>query len=143
MTRITFLHGATDRLAAAGQWFQHDWDGRRRVSVHVVSEAVAERLDRLLWLQPAGGFLPHCRSDSPLAPETPIVIGPLAADSVAAGEVLLNLSDEIPPGFARFEEVVEIVSNDDATRLPARERYRFYRDRGYALDSHDVGEGKP
>ena len=31
-------------------------------------------LDRLLWAQPATGFLPHCRLGSPLAAETPVIV---------------------------------------------------------------------
>lgn len=137
MTRISFLHGAADRLAAACQWFQQDWNGCCDVLVYTPVSAVAERFDQLLWRQPPGSFVPHCRADSPLAAETPIII---SNHCTKAGSVLLNLSNEIPPGFASFERLIEIVSQDDAVRLPARERFRFYRERGYALDSRDVGQ---
>jgi DNA polymerase IIIc chi subunit len=50
-------------------------------------------------------------------------------------DCLLNLSDEIPPGFSRFRQLIEIVSVDDADRLPGRERFRFYRERGYPLEN--------
>jgi DNA polymerase-3 subunit chi len=137
MTRVQFLHGAPDRLQAAAAWLRHAWSERRPVLVYVPRPEDADRLDRLLWTQPANGFLPHCRVGSPLAPETPIL---LAEDMslLPQDHCLLNLSDEIPTGFSRFEEVVEIVSIEDAVRLPARERFRHYRERGYSLDSRDI-----
>jgi DNA polymerase-3 subunit chi len=137
VTRIQFLHGAPDRLAAAAGWLREAWQRRLAVVVFVPSAEAAERLDRLLWTQPATGFLPHCTSASSLAAETPVV---LAADleRLPHDRCLLNLADELPPGFSRFEELVEIVSTDDAVRLPARDRFRHYRERGYALESRDL-----
>lgn len=138
MTRVLFLHGATDRLSAAARWLAETAVARRSVLVYAPSADAADHLDRLLWTQSATGFVPHARAGSALAGESPIVI----ADDIAApphDQVLLNLADDVPPGFARFEELVEIVSNDDAVRLPARERFKFYRERGYAPEPRDIG----
>ncbi|HZV53347.1 MAG TPA: DNA polymerase III subunit chi [Rhodocyclaceae bacterium] len=140
MTRIQFLHGAPDRLAAAAAWLRQAWQDRQTVLVYVPVRQTAEQLDRLLWSQPATGFLPHCGAESSLAAETPILLtGDL--DQLPHDRCLLNLGDELPPGFSRFEELVEIVSTADADRLPARERFKFYRERGYALESRDISEG--
>lgn len=140
MTRVTFLHGAADRIQAAAQWLHHAWARREEVLVYVPNDDQANRLDRLLWTQPQLSFLPHCRADSPLADETPILLID-RIDSPPQDRCLLNLSNELPSTFSRFEELVEIVSTDDADRLPARERFKFYRERGYALDSRDIGQG--
>jgi DNA polymerase-3 subunit chi len=51
--------------------------------------------------------------------------------------VLINLDGELPEGFARFQRLIEIVGNDDGEKLPARNRYRHYRDRGYPLTAQD------
>lgn len=140
MTRVQFLHGAPDRLAAAAAWLRQAWQERRRVLVYVPARGTAEKLDRLLWTQPATGFTPHCGTDSPLAAETPILLAG-SLDQPPHDGCLLNLADELPPGFSRFEEVVEIVSVADDDRLPARERFKFYRERGYALDARDISGG--
>lgn len=140
MTHIQFLHGAPDRLAAAGEWLRQARLRRETVLVYVPRRDLAERLDRLLWIQPATGFLPHCHADAPLAAETPILLA-ATLDPLPQDRCLLNLGDELPPGFARFEELVEIVSTDDTDRLPARERFRFYRERGYAMESRDISQG--
>lgn len=138
MTRVLFLHGAPDRLAAAAHWLADAAAARQSVLVYVPQTEMAERIDKLLWTQSALSFAPHCRSDSPLAAETPIVIS-IDLDSPPHDRKLLNLGDEVPPGFSRFDELVEIVSTADSDRLPARERFRFYRERGYAPESHDFG----
>lgn len=139
MTSIRFYSNADDRLQAAAAWLAASWR-KQPVLVYAPDPDVAERLDRMLWIQPATGFLPHCRAESPLAPQTPVLIaGEL--ESLPQDRCLLNLSNEVPPGFSRFEELVEIVSTADDDRLPARERFRFYRDRGYAVENRNAADG--
>lgn len=140
MTRIEFLHGAADRVQSAAHWLQQAWAQRQAVLVYVPDAEQATRLDRVLWTQPALSFLPHCRVDSPLAAETPILLTDRLDDPPQEAR-LLNLSNILPPTFARFEQLIEIVSTEDADRLPARERFKFYRERGYAIDSRDISGG--
>ncbi len=140
MTRISFLHGAADRTQSAALWLQQAWGRREAVLVYVPDSEQAARLDRVLWTQPALSFLPHCRADAPLAGETPILLTD-RLDNPPQESCLLNLSNNLPPTFSRFEHLVEIVSTDDGDRLPARERFKFYRDRGYAIDSRDISGG--
>lgn len=143
MTKVLFCHGAPDRLQAAAAWLmqstrQRESSGAAQATLVYAPEAeIAERFDRLLWTQPATGFLPHCRAESPLAAETPVLIAN-NLEATPHHENLLNLSNELPPGFSRFEDLVEVISDDDAVRLPARERVKFYRDRGYAIQFRDL-----
>jgi DNA polymerase-3 subunit chi len=140
VTRIEFLHDAPDRIAAAAEWLRHAWQKRLPVLVYVPERQTAEQLDRLLWTQPATGFLPHCGAESSLAAETPIVLAE-SLERLPHDRCLLNLGNELPPGFARFEDLVEIVSTADADRLPARERFKFYRERGYAIEARSIAAG--
>lgn len=140
MTRISFLHGATDRIQAAAQWLHEAWQRREDVLIYVPDPETAMRLDRVLWTQPALSFLPHCRIDSPLAPQTPIMLTD-RLDDPPHENCLLNLANQLPPTFSRFEHLIEIVSIDDADRVPARDRFKFYRERGYAMESRDISGG--
>ena len=140
MTRISFLHGAPDRIQSAAHWLQQAWSNRQAVLVYVPDAEQATRLDRMLWTQPALSFLPHCRQDATVAGKTPILLTD-RLDAPPHEGCILNLSNELPPTFSRFEHLVEIVSIDDADRLPARERFKFYRDRGYAIESRDISGG--
>jgi DNA polymerase-3 subunit chi len=140
MTSIQFYHGAGNRLQAAAEWLSRAGHEHRPVVVYVPSNDDCQKLDRLLWSAPATGFIAHCMADDRLAQETPIVLAS-GLENLVSDECLLNLSDEIPPGFSRFQSLVEIVSVDDQDRLPGRERFRFYRERGYPLKNDDVSNG--
>jgi DNA polymerase-3 subunit chi len=52
---------------------------------------------------------------------------------------LINLDDEWPPFFSRFERLVEIVGTEEDNKVKARARYKFYKDRGYPLQTFDRG----
>lgn len=135
MTKVLFCHGAQDRLQAAAAWLLHT--GEKQVIVYTPDGRMAERLDQLLWTTPPTGFLAHCHANSPLAPDTPILIAQ-NLENLHHDDNLLNLSDELPPEFSRFRNLVEIVNNNETVRLSARERVKFYRDRGYDIEYRDL-----
>jgi len=95
-------------------------------------------LDERLWTFSPLDFIPHCGVDSPHAADTPIV---LTSDLERAPHhhVLLNLGVAVPAQFARFERLLEVVGNEPAELTAGRDRYRFYRDRGYALNNYKQG----
>ncbi|MCC6657390.1 MAG: DNA polymerase III subunit chi [Rhodocyclaceae bacterium] len=137
MTRIEFYHGAGDKLQAACRLVGDLYAEGRRVLIYAPAADAAAAIDRLLWSQPATGFVPHCRTGEALAGETPVLIG-ASLDDERDHDVLVNLDGELPPSFARFEQLIEIVGSDEADRIPARERFKFYRDRGYPLQAHQL-----
>lgn len=137
MTKVHFYHGVGDRLAAAVNLLGKAHAQGKNFVVYAPDAGTAQRLDQMLWAQPALGFVPHCKDDSPLARETPIVITG-NPQTVAQDQRLLNLSDEVPPGFESFENLVEIVSSDGEDLHPARERYKRYRTQGYEIQSHEL-----
>jgi DNA polymerase-3 subunit chi len=98
---------------------------------------IAQKIDRLLWTWPAVGFVPHCLADDALAAETPVLIA-TEAQAAPVRDVLLNLAEECPEFFERYDRLLEVVSQDAADRQSARSRYAWYRDRGYALRNHDL-----
>ncbi len=106
--------------------------------VYTDSAAAAERLDELLWVYQPGSFVPHriYRGDD-AALDTAIAIGDCPPPD-SAHEVLVSLAPEVPNFFSRFERVIEFVGNDDAEKVQSRERFRFYRDRGYVLQTHTI-----
>ena len=52
----------------------------------------------------------------------------------------MNLSREIPPGFSRFQSLIEVVGQDEDDRLAARDRVKFYKDRGYEVRYFDLSD---
>ena len=137
MTSISFYTHAPDKLSIARQLVAKAWGQKLNVLVYAPDEATAASFDRLLWTQPALSFVPHCRDSSPLAASTPVIIGE-NADALPSADVLINLGNEPPPVFSRFERLMEIVTEDEDDVLKGRQRYRFYKDRGYELLDHDM-----
>lgn len=139
MTQIDFYAQVDDKLQTACRLAAKARSHGLRVTLFCPDTETAARLDRMLWTVPATGFLPHCRSDDRLAPITPILID-TTGDTPAHDEFLINLRPERPADFSRFQRLAEIVSADEGDRARARERYKFYRDRGYAIRTHDLSE---
>lgn len=139
MTRVQFLFGVRDRHQAVLAWLADAWRERRKIVVFAPDADARARLDQLLWSQPATGFLPHCAADDALADETPVLLAGVL-DGVGDDAVLVNLADDVPPGFTRFEHLVEIISRDETVKAAGRERFRHYRARGYPIESVDLSE---
>lgn len=139
MTTIDFYTHVDDRLAVAARIVAKAYASHGHVRVLTPDAAATDALDRLLWVNPPLAFLPHCRLDAPVAAETPIWVDErLQHDGPAA--VLVNLHPEPPPFFSRFERLAEIIGMDDDARAAGRNRFRFYRDRGYELRTHNLSE---
>ena len=96
----------------------------------------AEQFDELLWNYPDQRFLPHGLIDSDAANGAPITIA--WDDPKRYGGVLVNLSEEVPGFFARFDRLVEIVV--EANRSDGRSRYEHYRHLGYPLFHHNLDD---
>ncbi len=137
MTQIDFYTQAADRLHTACRLVAKARSQGMRVTVYCPDRELAGKLDRMLWAVPATGFLPHCAPDDPLAAVTPVLIDG-GGDLHLHDELLINLHDRHPASFSRYRRLAEIVSTGDDDRASARERYRFYRDRGYEIRTHDL-----
>ncbi|WP_434515634.1 DNA polymerase III subunit chi [Dechloromonas sp. ARDL1] len=139
MTQVFFYHGSSDRIAAACALLSGAYAKKKPMLVYATEPEVAGSIDRMLWTHSALSFVPHCRADSPLAAETPILITD-NLDSIAQDERLMNLSRDIPPGFSRFESLIEVVGQDEDDRSAARDRVKFYKDRGYEVRYFDLSD---
>lgn len=139
MTQVFFYHGATDKIAAACALLSGAYAKKKPMLVFAPEKEIANSVDRMLWTQPALSFVPHCRADSPLATETPILITD-SLETLPQDERLMNLSQIVPPGFSRFQSLIEVVGQADDERAAARDRVKFYKDRGYEVRYFDLSE---
>ena len=108
----------------------------RKVYIHGSDPGRIRHLDELLWTFRDVSFLPHGLLGE-AGPEVPVLLG-CEGQPPGHHEVLINHSDEVPEFFSSFERLLEIVGGDPEQRHRARERFRFYRDRGYPLNTHEV-----
>ncbi|HEX2492437.1 MAG TPA: DNA polymerase III subunit chi [Steroidobacter sp.] len=110
-----------------------------RVYLQTGSRDDAQRLDELLWTFNDCSFLPHETYTG--APASHAQVKVLLGEEPAPAshcELLINLTDAIPPNLERCARVVEIVEINPERKRSARERYKLYRDRGCTLESQNV-----
>lgn len=92
----------------------------------------------------ANAFLPQSRINKPDARQVPVILAtrqeleqscPMEND---LPELLINLHDDIPPGFQSFIRLAEIIGWEDAQRASGRKRFLWYQSRGYPLHHHQL-----
>ena len=138
MTGIEFHVNVSDKLDYSCRLLRKAYRTGAMAVVTAEPELLTA-LDKLLWSYSATEFVPHCRSDSPptTAAATPIWL----AEQVGhcpAGSVLINLGQQVPVDFERFERFIEVASTEQSDLLAARDRWKHYRDRGYPLKRHEI-----
>jgi DNA polymerase-3 subunit chi len=139
MTKVDFYTGSTDKLRTACQLSHKAMQNGLRVLLHTPDEAVTESLDKLLWHYPATAFIPHCRCHEAEASDMPVVLGH-QGETFPHSELLISLHTACLPFFSRFQRVIEIVSRDEEDARMGRERYKFYKDRGYEMRHFDLSK---
>ena len=148
MTKVDFYTGSPDKLRTACQLSQKAMQNGVRAVISLPDAATVDALDKLLWHYPPSAFIPHCRSDAAAArqetetlPDWPVILDH-GSDRFPHHELLINLLDECMPFFSRFERVIEIIGNNEEDSRAGRERFRFYRDRGYELHHIDLSKSQ-
>lgn len=135
MTRIDFHSNVPDKILYACRLTRKARAADCQV-VLLTTAADLDVLDAALWAMSEDSFLPHVKAGDPLAAQTPVVLTDSDAAELPHHHVLINLTDATPAHFARFERMFEVISGDEAEREAGRERFRFYKQRGYPLTHH-------
>jgi DNA polymerase-3 subunit chi len=137
MTKVDFYTGSTDKLRTACQLCHKAMQNGMRTVISSPDSSTNDALDKLLWHYPAASFIPHCRSDAGEAVQMPVILNQ-GGDRFPHHDLLISLHNECVPFFSRFERVIEIIGNDNEDSHMGRERFKFYRDRGYELRHFDL-----
>lgn len=117
------------RLAAKVYGLSH------RVHLRLPDAAALERVDSLLWTFADDSFVPH---DIVLdgAPDAPVTLADAHRPLPDGTDVCINLCDD--PVDGDCARIAEIVAADEAARAAGRRRYAAYRERGLALEMHEL-----
>jgi len=109
-----------------------------KVYLHTTSGEEDGIMDDLLWTFRQGSFIPHTVA-TPAAQhqDIAVVIGHTAPpDDIR--DLLINLGQEPPAAFERFERMAELVDQDETLRQSGRRRYRMYKEQGHILETHHL-----
>jgi DNA polymerase III subunit chi len=109
----------------------------QQVFVHTESRRQAEKIDEMLWTHDSKSFLPHQLVDEDPDTKPPIEIG-FGQEPSIHPDVLINLASEVPLFFSRFNWVFEYAYGEEENKEKARERFKFYRQRGYPLQHRKI-----
>ena len=136
MTRVEFFFNVEDKLKKLVELSERAVEKNLRLTILMHDETAAQSAQQYFWQQPVV-FLPNCASKDVLAKQTPIIID-CHSDASIHDDVLISLQHPQPTIFSRFKRLIEIVGTDEADKVLARSRYKFYRDRGYEIRSYDA-----
>ena len=152
MTRIDFYIVEQGSIEATDTFIcrltEKAWLQDNAVYIHALDQQQATKYDEMLWTFSENSFVPHQVIESQPVSQSrdlqsipkEILIGHSDSEETptTCHDVLINLHHEAPSFFSQFERVAEIITNDETSRSKGRERYQFYRDRGYALETHKM-----
>ncbi len=110
-----------------------------RILLNVADWATADALDDLLWSFRPESFIPHALANTEEAAEVPVVITAEGQDFAGQNDLLINLTDDVPAFFSRFERLAEVVIQADAVLQATREHYSYFKQRGYPVETHKLG----
>lgn len=144
MTRIDFyiIEKGDDQAADTFicRLTEKAWSQNNSVYIQTSNEQHSKKYDELLWSFNDTSFVPHqfCSTESENSENVVLIGHSSTADVPLHHDVLINLNHEAPSFFSQFERVAEIITTDETSKIKGRERYQFYRDRGYALETHKM-----
>lgn len=141
MTRVDFYVLETSKAQARDKLVcrlaEKAYSMDHTIYIHTESSEQAQHLDNLLWTFRDGSFIPHQLHNEQQSETCPVIIGH-NHEPESHSEVLINAGNDVPMFFSRFERVAEVVTQDQQQRSQARERFKFYRERGYELETHNL-----
>ena len=141
MTEVSFHFNVPDALGYTCRLLRKASRQGARVTVTGAGATLAG-LDRALWSFDPIEFVPHLlvkrgEATAPRLHATPVC---LTEDLSGAlhHDVLVNLGSDTPPGFESYARLIEIVTTDETEKAAARQRWKHYAARGYAIERHEV-----
>lgn len=132
MTEVRFYHMIQKRLEQAlPEIVAKALERKHRILIKAGSKERVEALDTALWTQDPASFLPHGYVKDGFEKEQPVWL--TTEDENPNGANVLILTDgaksDITDKFSLCCEMFD--GNDDAAVTAARERWKFYKDKGY------------
>lgn len=106
------------------------------IYINATDNQHCKRLDNCLWTFKDQSFIPHAISSNQQHSET-VLIGHSQTPQQDC-QVLINLAEQVPDYFSRCSRVAEIITNSDAAKQLGRQRYNYYRERGYPIETHQL-----
>ena len=145
LTRIDFYYDVKDILSFASRlarklYYEKVISAKHPLVIRCKNQSHCEEVDYSIHNFSKKDFLPCAEFSDKSADLFPIILStvskiPLWADDIV---VLLNLDTKIEMTFSSYLRVIEIVDQTELNRQKGRERYKYYKERGYEIFGHKV-----
>jgi len=132
MTKIRFYTDVTDQVALMQHLVSQALSRQRQVTIYVPDRERAVQLSEGLWQQSADSFFPNALADAAHAVLTPVQLA-WQPEQIWQDDLLFNCQATLPKFFSRYRHVFELIGTDEAEKAAGRQRWAFYRDRGYEI----------
>ena len=137
MTTVEFHTGIADPAAFACRLLRKAYRVGPRVQV-TAPEPVLSAIDRVLWVEIEGDFIPHVRvpgASLAVLQRTPLWLSlrPEGVPGVPSPGVLLNVGSDIDDLTLQFERVIEIVGADPEQAQAGRARWKRYKAQSFEV----------
>ena len=149
MTKVTFYILDSQGQSAkqfACRLVDKAWRQGLLVHIHTDNEEDCKRMDELLWSWREDRFLPHeiltvsqhgRLENESFATPSPITLG-FTPPELTSGQLLINLSSEVPSFFKNFSRLCEIVIENEDQKASSRAKFRSYRQGGFQPEVHNI-----
>lgn len=111
----------------------------KKVFIHSSSLTEAQTIDTQLWTFRDISFIPHMiynDENGCLLNQALIGYGAIPPENYC--DVLINLSNEIPSFYNKFQHVIEVILADDNAKIIGRKKYKIYQQNKYEMESHTL-----
>jgi len=132
LTHIEFIFNVVDKTKLAIVLTEQLIKRNRSVLIYFEDQSAID--DFSLSLLEKELFMPHLIEENTFLNKLSLTESKLDL----MDDTLINFTSKEIQGFSRYLKMYELVSHDDEDKKSARERYRFYKDCGYQIDSMDV-----
>ena len=147
LTRIDFYYDVKDILSFASRivrklHYEKVISVKHPLVIRCKDQSHCEEVSYSIHNFSKKDFLPCAEFSYKNADLFPIILStvseiPLWADDII---VLLNLDTKIEMTFSSYCRVIEIVDQTELNRQKGRERYKYYKERGYEIFDHKVNK---
>lgn len=107
------------------------------IFVYCNNREETEYLDELLWTFKDNSFIPHNIQGEGPEPPPAVQLG-FQQEPRSFNDILLNLSQNVPTFYPRFNRIIEIVENNENAKHQSRNHFREYREKQCQLFTHNI-----
>jgi DNA polymerase-3 subunit chi len=132
LTHIEFIFNVADKTKLAIDLTEYLIRRNRSALIYFEGQSAIDHFSLALLEKEL--FMPHLIEENRLLNRLSLTQSNLDL----MDDTLINFASKKIQGFSRYLKMYELVGQDDEDKKSARERYRFYKDCGYQVDSLDA-----